>query len=79
MPDSHECSLGIGYLPLNKSAQRISESDVVLLLGVKLDYQLGFGGSPPFNKNAKIICRNSKTRSGAEVLIRWKNSYLKNL
>ena len=56
VPDSHECSLGIGYLPLNKSAQRISESDVVLLLGVKLDYQLGFGGSPPFNKNAKIIC-----------------------
>ena len=56
VPDSHECSLGIGYLPLNKSAQRISESDVVLLLGVKLDYQLGFGGSPPFNKNTKIIC-----------------------
>ena len=56
VPDSHECSLGIGYLPLNKSAQRISESDVVLLLGVKLDYQLGFGGSPPFNENAKIIC-----------------------
>ena len=56
VPDSHECSLGIGYLPLNKSAQRISESDVVLLLGVKLDYQLGFGGSPPFNRNTKIIC-----------------------
>ena len=56
VPYSHEWSLGIGYLPLNKSAQRISESDVVLLLGVKLDYQLGFGGSPPFNKNAKIIC-----------------------
>ena len=54
--DSHECSLGIGYLPLNKAAQRINESDLVLLLGVKLDYQLGFGGSPPFNKNAKIIC-----------------------
>ena len=56
VPDSHECSLGIGYLPLNKSAQRINESDVILLLGVKLDYQLGFGGSPPFNENAKIIC-----------------------
>ena len=54
--DSHECSLGIGYLPLNKAAQRINESDLVLLLGVKLDYQLGFGGSPPFNKDAKIIC-----------------------
>ena len=54
--DSHECSLGIGYLPLNKAAQKINESDLVLLLGVKLDYQLGFGGSPPFNKDAKIIC-----------------------
>ena len=54
--DSHECSLGIGYLPLNKAAQRINESDLVLLLGVKLDYQLGFGGSPPFNKDVKIIC-----------------------
>ncbi|WP_075483031.1 ActS/PrrB/RegB family redox-sensitive histidine kinase [Candidatus Pelagibacter communis] len=29
--------------------------------------------------NASIICRNSKTRSGAEVLISWKNKDLKNL
>ena len=53
--DSHPNSLGIGYIPLNKAAQRLDECDVVLLLGVKLDYQLGFGGSPPFNKEAIII------------------------
>ena len=53
--DSHPNSMGLGYLPLNESAQRISEADLVLLLGVKLDYQWGFGGSPPFNKKAKII------------------------
>ena len=28
---------------------------------------------------AKVICRNSKTRSGAEVLLTWKNKDLKNL
>ena len=28
---------------------------------------------------AKVICRNSKTRSGAEVLLMWKNKDLKNL
>ncbi len=53
--DSHPNSLGIGYIPLNRAAQRLNECDVVLLLGVKLDYQLGFGGSPPFSKEAIII------------------------
>ena len=28
---------------------------------------------------AKVICRNSQTRSGAEVLISWKNADLKKL
>ena len=28
---------------------------------------------------ATVICRNSKTRPGAEVIINWKNSFLKNL
>ena len=55
VPDSHPNSLGIGYLPLNRAAQRVDECDVVLMLGNKLDYQLGFGGSPPFGKNTKII------------------------
>ena len=28
---------------------------------------------------AKVICRNSKTRLGAEVIISWKNTFLKNI
>ena len=28
---------------------------------------------------AKVICRNSKTRDGAEVIIKWKNIFLKNV
>ncbi len=55
VPDSHEYSMGFGYLPLNKAAQRINEADVVLLLGRKLDYMVGFGGSPPFAAGAKLI------------------------
>lgn len=44
---------------------------------------LGLGifiGKTLLEKNfAKIICRNSKTRSGAEVLIKWKNRELFNI
>ena len=28
---------------------------------------------------AKVICRNSKTRLGAEVIISWKNTFLKDI
>ena len=28
---------------------------------------------------AKVICRNSKTRDGAEVIIKWENIFLKNI
>ncbi len=55
IPDAHEYSLGLGYLPLNRAAQMIREADAVLMLGKRLDYTLGFGGSPPFAKHAQII------------------------
>ncbi len=55
IPDSHEYSFGIGYLPLNRAAQKIREADAVLMLGKRLDYTLGYGGSPPFAKEVKII------------------------
>ncbi len=55
IPDSHQYGMGFGYLPLNKAAQRIGEADVVLLLGRKLDYMLGFGGNPPFHPRAGRI------------------------
>ncbi len=55
IPDSHPYSIGLGYLPLNRAAQMVREADVVLMLGKRLDYTLGFGGNPPFNKDVKFI------------------------
>ena len=55
IPDSHPYSIGLGYLPLNRAAQMVRDADVVLMLGKRLDYTLGFGGNPPFNKDIKFI------------------------
>jgi acetolactate synthase-1/2/3 large subunit len=35
--------------------QHVRDADVVLMLGKKLDYTLGFGGSPPFAADTKFI------------------------
>ncbi|MBA1340042.1 MAG: two-component system, sensor histidine kinase RegB [Pelagibacterales bacterium] len=49
----------------------------------KLKSGLGLGifiGKTLLEKNhARVICRNSKTRGGAEVIIKWKNNQLKNI
>lgn len=55
IPDSHPYSIGLGYLPLNRATQMVRDADVVLMLGKRLDYTLGFGGNPPFNKDVKFI------------------------
>ena len=55
IPDSHEYSMGFGYQPLNPAVQHVRDADVVLMLGKKLDYTLGFGGSPPFAADTKFI------------------------
>ena len=55
IPDSHEYSMGFGYLPLNPAVQQVRDADVVLMLGKKLDYTLGFGGSPPFAADTRFI------------------------
>ena len=55
IPDDHPYSMGFGYLPLNKAAQRIGEADAVLLLGRRLDYMVGFGGTPPFAAGVRQI------------------------
>ena len=55
IPDSHPYSAGFGYLPLNRAAQLVREADVVLMLGKRLDYTLGFGGTPPFASGVKLI------------------------
>ena len=55
IPDSHPYSIGLGYLPLNRAAQMVRNADIVLMLGKRLDYTLGYGGYPPFNKDVKFI------------------------
>ena len=56
--------------PYIKSLKRIDNSESGLGLGI-------FIGKTLLEKNqANMLCRNSKTRGGAEVNIRWKNKDL---
>ena len=56
--------------PYLKSNYRIEKSKTGLGLGI-------FIGKTLLEKNfASVLCRNSKTRSGAEVVIKWKNNDL---
>ena len=59
--------------PYIKSSSYDDKSKSGLGLGI-------FIGKTLLERNgAKVTCRNSKTRSGAEVLLTWKNNKLKNL
>ncbi len=59
--------------PYLKSNENIEKSKVGLGLGL-------FIGKTLLEKNfASVNCRNSKTRSGAEVIIKWKNKDLFNI
>ena len=59
--------------PYLRSDEAIEESKIGLGLGL-------FIGKTLLEKNfASVTCRNSKTRSGAEVIIKWKNKDLFNI
>ena len=59
--------------PYLKSSDNIEKSKIGLGLGL-------FIGKTLLEKNfASVKCRNSKTRSGAEVVIKWKNNDLFNI
>ena len=59
--------------PYIKSSSYDDKSKSGLGLGI-------FIGKTLLERNgAKVLCRNSQTRSGAEVLLTWKNKDLKNL
>ena len=59
--------------PYLKSSEKIEKSKIGLGLGL-------FIGKTLLEKNfASVKCRNSKTRSGAEVIIKWKNNDLFNI
>ena len=59
--------------PYIKSSSNKNNNNSGLGLGI-------FIGKTLLERNkAKVICRNSKTRLGAEVIISWKNTFLKNI
>ena len=59
--------------PYIKSSSDKNDKKTGLGLGI-------FIGKTLLERNkAKVICRNSKTRPGAEVIISWKNTFLKNI
>ncbi len=59
--------------PYIKSSSNIDNNKSGLGLGI-------FIGKTLLERNkAKVICRNSKTRLGAEVIISWKNTFLKDI
>ena len=59
--------------PYIKSSSNKNNNKPGLGLGI-------FIGKTLLERNkAKVICRNSKTRPGAEVIISWKNTFLKNI
>lgn len=52
--EHHELCAGPGYVPCNESLrQTMSESDLVLVIGHDLEFDLGFGGD--IDRSAKII------------------------
>ena len=59
--------------PYIKSSSNRNTSKSGLGLGI-------FIGKTLLERNkARVICRNSKTRPGAEVIISWENNFLKTI
>ena len=79
-PVSTNCNLCLDLLIDNfvfTEIEKISESADKNKRGLGLGI---FIGKTLLEKNAaKLVCRNSKTRLGAEVIISWKNTFLKNI
>ena len=53
--DDHPLCFGYGDAALNAAARRFRESDVVVLLGKRLDHRYRYGSPPYFSAEAKII------------------------
>jgi len=56
VPDDHPLAFGIAQPLLGSTAQvGVSEADVVLAVGVTMDYNFGYGRPPLFSENATFI------------------------
>ena len=55
VPDSHPLCFGFADGRVNAPAALLSEADVVLLLGKRLDFRISFGGPPTLRADVKIV------------------------
>ena len=55
VPDSHPLCFGLADGRANPVARLLSEADVVLMLGKKVDFLVSFGGPPTFASDVRLI------------------------
>ena len=67
------------------SAKALEESDLVMMLGGRLDNQMNFGNPPLFPKNSRLICINGspeeleQNRSADQILLSDPSAFLEAL
>ena len=86
LPETSDAYMGLAdihqYPP---SAKALEESDLVMMLGGRLDNQMNFGNPPLFPKNSRLICINGSTeeleqnRSADQILLSDPSAFLEAL
>ncbi len=86
LPETSDAYMGLAdihqYPP---SAKALEESDLVMMLGGRLDNQMNFGNPPLFPKNIRLICINGspeeleQNRSADQILLSDLSAFLKAL
>ena len=86
LPETSDAYMGLAdihqYPP---SAKALEESDLVMMLGGRLDNQMNFGNPPLFPKNSRLICVNGspeeleQNRSADQILLSDPSAFLEAL
>ncbi len=86
LPETSDAYMGLAdihqYPP---SAKALEESDLVMMLGGRLDNQMNFGNPPLFPKNIRLICINGspeeleQNRSADQILLSDPSAFLEAL
>ena len=86
LPETSDGYMGLAdihqYPP---SAKALEESDLVMMLGGRLDNQMNFGNPPLFPKNSRLICINGspeeleQNRSADQILLSDPSAFLEAL
>ena len=86
LPETSDAYMGLAdihqYPP---SAKALEESDLVMMLGGRLDNQMNFGNPPLFPKNSRLICINGspeeleQNRSADQILLSDASAFLEAL